>query len=122
MANLFPVSLPTDYPLVDTPRCQVGCMASCFFRSAAGGLAASASDTAIVEGLFDAATTDVGRTLLSAGMSMAGKNVCPTASSLDRLCEWLDLPRIAIVDVRALAQRGIAQRPTRIDALLLDRV
>jgi len=68
--------------------------------------AATASDTSIVEGSFDAA---------------AEKDACP-ASSLDRLCEWLDLPRVAIVDVRALAQRGVAQRPNRIDALLLDRV
>jgi cobyrinic acid a,c-diamide synthase len=67
---------------------------------------ATASDTAIIEGTFDAATeTDE-----------------HPASSLDRLCEWLDLPRLAIVDVRALARQGIARRPSRIDALLLDRV
>src|SRR5438067_1835336 len=64
---------------------------------------ATASDITIVEGKFDMA---------------ADTNVCPT-SSLDRLGEWLDLPRVAIVDVRALAQRGMTHRPTRIDALFL---
>jgi len=67
---------------------------------------ATASDTAIVEGAFDAGSDTHNQ---------------PT-SSLDRLCEWLDLPRLAIVDVRALARQGIARRPGRIDALLLDRV
>jgi cobyrinic acid a,c-diamide synthase len=44
------------------------------------------------------------------------------ASSLCTLCNWLDLPRLAIVDVRALARRGWAQPPKDIDALVLDRI
>jgi cobyrinic acid a,c-diamide synthase len=64
-------------------------------------------DTAIVEGQFDAAQR---------------LQESRPASSLDRLCEWLDLPRIAVVDVRDLAQRGIGPCPAQIDALLLDRV
>jgi len=65
------------------------------------------SDTAIVEGSFDAAK---------------GSDSPQPASSLDRLCEWLDLPRIAVVDVLKLAQRGVSQPPERLDGLLLDRV
>src|SRR5205085_408117 len=69
--------------------------------------AASDSDTAVVEGEFDAAK--------------ASDQSCP-ASSLDRLCEWLDLPRIAVVDVRQLATRGVSACPARLDGLLLDQV
>lgn len=45
----------------------------------------------------------------------------PPASSLETLCDWLELPRIAIVDVRRLA---LCQPPLRqsFDGLLLDRV
>src|SRR6185369_74938 len=57
-------------------------------------------DTALVEGSFDIARGQAD-----------GK---PT-SSLDRLCQWLDLPRVAVVDVRELASRGIRRRPERID-------
>jgi cobyrinic acid a,c-diamide synthase len=67
------------------------------------------SDTAVVEGVFDQ------------GLSRPGE-VLPAGSSLDRLCDWLELPRIAIVDVRRLKQcQGLAAAP-RTDALLLDRV
>jgi cobyrinic acid a,c-diamide synthase len=68
--------------------------------------AATDRDTALVEGAFDSATT----------------HDSPTHHSLDRLCEWLDLPRIAIVDVRQAATCGLNLRHAKIDALLLDRV
>lgn len=64
-------------------------------------------DTAIVEGAFDS----------SASTSFAAGN-----SSLLRLCEWLDLPRVAVIDVQRLATRGIDLPPQRMDALFLDRV
>jgi cobyrinic acid a,c-diamide synthase len=63
-------------------------------------------DTAIVEGKFDSATT----------------HHSTTHHSLDRLCEWLDLPRIAVLDVRHLANCGLTLRQAKIDALILDRV
>jgi len=63
-------------------------------------------DTAIIEGAFDSGIT---------GHSS-------THHSLDRLCEWLDLPRIAIVDVLKLANCGLMPSHAKIDALLLDRV
>lgn len=72
--------------------------------------AAGAQDTAIVEGVFDC----------GAGVSPAIPSAA--SSSLDRLSEWLDLPRVAIIDVRALAESGIQRHPLRLDALLLDRV
>lgn len=68
--------------------------------------ATSQRDTAIVEGVFE---------------SGCSASATP-ASSLDRLCQWLDLPRVAVVDVKDLRAHGIAKRPEKIDALLLDRV
>jgi cobyrinic acid a,c-diamide synthase len=62
-------------------------------------------DTAIVEGSF-----------------VIDRDESQHTSRLDRLCQWLDLPRIAVVDVRELATRGLAMRPKKLDGLLLDRV
>jgi cobyrinic acid a,c-diamide synthase len=42
--------------------------------------------------------------------------------SLATLCEWLDLPSLAIVDARRLAECCLPQRPRRLDGLLLDGV
>jgi len=63
-------------------------------------------ETALVAGAFDSARA-------------AGAGT--PASSLDKLAAWLDLPRVAVVDVAQLASRGIAGIP-QCDALLLDRV
>src|SRR5690348_10673291 len=52
--------------------------------------AATDRDTAIVEGTFGFGATDYP----------------PARTSLDRLCQWLGLPRIAIVDVRHAATCG----------------
>ena len=77
--------------------------------TAALAAGASTSDTAIVEGRFDS--------------SLARPSDVPAGSSLDTLCDWLDLPRIAVVDVRELAALRLGpSRRARIDALLLDRV
>lgn len=46
----------------------------------------------------------------------------PPASSLETLCEWLDLPRIAMVDVSRLATCILPERPRKLDGLILDRV
>jgi cobyrinic acid a,c-diamide synthase len=61
-------------------------------------------DTAIVEGSF------------------SSNNETHEASSLDRLCQWLDLPRLAIIDVRELASRGLTMPPKKLAGVLLDRV
>jgi cobyrinic acid a,c-diamide synthase len=39
--------------------------------------------------------------------------------SLDTLCQWLDLPRLAVVDVALIDQQGLPNRPNA-DAVLLD--
>lgn len=45
-----------------------------------------------------------------------------TGGSLNVLCEWLDLPRLAIVDVSRLGTCRLPQCPPQADGLLLDRV
>ncbi|MEX2186087.1 MAG: hypothetical protein WD875_04800 [Pirellulales bacterium] len=69
-------------------------------------------DLAVVEGRFDA--THGG----DAGGDLGG-NV--RGGSLDRLCQWLDLPRVVVLDVADLDACRLPQRPAA-DALLLDRV
>jgi len=57
-----------------------------------------------------------------------GKYADPVANdpapggSLDALCEWLDLPRVVVLDVPELSSEGLPLRPERVDALLMDRV
>lgn len=65
----------------------------------------SGRDLAIVEGHFgpaDAPTVD--------------------GSSLDTLCDWLDLPRLIVLDASQLDDCRLPERPHQIDGLLLDRV
>ncbi|MCC7084373.1 MAG: hypothetical protein IT427_05135 [Pirellulales bacterium] len=65
--------------------------------------ATEGAEMAIVEGRFD----------IAARPQLGG--------SLDTICEWLDLPRLAVVDCSLLHHCRIPQRPT-VDALLLDRI
>ncbi len=67
---------------------------------------ASASDLAIVEGRFE--------------MDRDGEP--RDGGDLDTLCRWLDLPRLAIVDVRGLSECRLPPRPAGVTGLLLDRV
>jgi cobyrinic acid a,c-diamide synthase len=60
-------------------------------------------EMAIVEGRFD--------------MAAPGQS----GGSLDTLCDWLDLPRLAVVDCSLLSDCQIPKRPP-VDALLLDRI
>lgn len=41
---------------------------------------------------------------------------------LETLCQWLDLPRIAVVDVSRMSGCHLPPRPQGLDAVLLDRV
>jgi cobyrinic acid a,c-diamide synthase len=41
---------------------------------------------------------------------------------LDTLCQWLDLPRLAVLDASAMWACRLPARPERVDALLLDQV
>jgi len=67
---------------------------------------ADGCDLAVVEGQF----TD-GRTCGAAG-----------GGNLDVLCQWLDLPRLVILDVSRLETCRLPPRPAQADGLLLDRV
>lgn len=46
----------------------------------------------------------------------------PETSSLDTLCQWLDLPRIAVLDVSRLATGRLPRRPAFLSGLMLDQV
>jgi cobyrinic acid a,c-diamide synthase len=66
------------------------------------------SDLALVTGEYDTALPD---------------NSCtPRGGSLDTLCQWLDLPKVAIVDVSLPLACSLPRPPQKLDALLLDRV
>ena len=71
-------------------------------------------DLALVEGEF------AGTASLAAGGTAAQQTA--TGGSLDTLCRWLDLPRVAIVDVSRIEDCRLPQPPEQADALLLDRV
>ncbi|HVA51135.1 MAG TPA: hypothetical protein VNH11_32640 [Pirellulales bacterium] len=43
-------------------------------------------------------------------------------SSLDTICDWLDLPRLVVLDAAKLDDCRLPERPPQIDGLLLDRV
>ena len=66
------------------------------------------SDFAVVEGQFDAGPARVGSATLG--------------GSLDVLCDWLDLPRLVVVDVTQLETCRFPPRPAQTDGLLLDGV
>ncbi|HZZ29396.1 MAG TPA: hypothetical protein VFE46_15470 [Pirellulales bacterium] len=91
---------------------------------------ATTADLAIVEGRYDQAilSNDRMRGVNGKGVddSVAQSASSPSASaplggSLDTLGEWLDLPRIAVVDVQLLSRCQLPARPIA-DRLLLDRV
>jgi cobyrinic acid a,c-diamide synthase len=65
--------------------------------------ATEGAEMAIVDGRYDVATK-----------SQRG-------GSLDTLCDWLDLPRLTVVDCTLLSNCRIPQRPN-VDAILLDRI
>lgn len=65
-----------------------------------------ASDMALVEGRFD--LTDQG----------AGDE----GGQLEILCDWLDLPRLIVLDAPRIEGCGLPKRPKPLDGLLLDRV
>ncbi len=45
-----------------------------------------------------------------------------SAANLDQLCEWLDLPAIAVVDASRLDQTGLPAKPPAVCAVVLDQV
>lgn len=67
---------------------------------------AAAIDVAVVEGRFQSAVPCSHR----------------QGGNLETLCDWLDLPRVAIVDVARLGTCVLPPRPESVDAILLDRL
>ncbi|HEX5443576.1 MAG TPA: hypothetical protein VFW87_07095 [Pirellulales bacterium] len=63
-------------------------------------------DLAVVEGEFTASDADDP----------------PAGSRLDMLCDWLDLPRLVVLDASKLHDCQWPDRPNQIDGVLLDRV
>ena len=47
---------------------------------------------------------------------------CGPGSRLDTLCDWLDLPRLIVLDATQLSDCQWPERPNQIDGVLLDRV
>jgi cobyrinic acid a,c-diamide synthase len=54
--------------------------------------------------------------------SLAPADAEGIGASLPTLCQWLDLPRLAVLDVSRLEDCRWPERPERLDGLLLDRV
>jgi cobyrinic acid a,c-diamide synthase len=53
---------------------------------------------------------------------MARAAAAPFGGRLESLCEWLDLPRLVVLDVSLLGECRLPTPPSRIDGLLLDNV
>lgn len=68
-------------------------------------------DLAVVEGDFG-----------STDEADSAEGELPPASRLDTLCDWLDLPRLVVLDASKLHDCQWPERPNQIDGLLLDRV
>jgi cobyrinic acid a,c-diamide synthase len=73
---------------------------------------ARAAELAVIEGQFDTAR-------LPGHLAQAGESA--VGGRLETLCEWLDLPRVAIIDVRGLNDCRWPSRPD-VEAVLLDGV
>jgi cobyrinic acid a,c-diamide synthase len=82
--------------------------------------AAASADLALVEGRYDQCGAGFKPTNCLGGSGEL-QSSSAAGGSLDTLCEWLDLPRIGIVDVRRLSLCQLPKRPA-VDRLLLDRV
>lgn len=66
---------------------------------------ACAADLAIVEGHYDSPA-----------------DVVVSGGRLEPLCQWLDLPRVVVIDASLLAECQLPPRPSDAEGLLLDRV
>ncbi|MEX2176871.1 MAG: hypothetical protein WD872_21065 [Pirellulaceae bacterium] len=70
-------------------------------------------ELAIAEGMFDVARPH---------QDVVTKDPCTDGfcSSFDCVCDWLELPRVAVVDLGHLDPCNLPRMPERLDALLLD--
>ncbi|MBL8827162.1 MAG: hypothetical protein JNM18_09260 [Planctomycetaceae bacterium] len=63
------------------------------------------NELAVIDGRFDSARG----------------NAQAPGGSLDTLCQWLEVPRLAVVDCELIEQQGLPARPA-VEGLLLDKV
>ena len=56
------------------------------------------------------------------GTYAAPDNGFAAGGTLDALCQWLDLPQLAVIDIAELNGCRLPERPDAADALLLDRI
>ena len=55
-------------------------------------------------------------------LAVVDGSLAPGESGLSTLCEWLDLPRMAVLDVLSISQNGWPVTPFGVDGIILDRV
>lgn len=67
------------------------------------------ADVRVVDGQFDVA----------AGVAT---NETPAGGSLDALCAWLDLPRVAVINAQRIGRCSLPRMPSGIEGIILDRV
>lgn len=84
---------------------RAGCL-----RALRRGIATA--ELAIVHGSFAQPTRESASSVSPSG---------PSGGSLNTLSKWLDLPRVAVVDLELLKQRGLRFGLPQVDALILDR-
>ncbi|MEX0711545.1 MAG: hypothetical protein WD278_04305 [Pirellulales bacterium] len=88
----------------------------------------AATDLALVEGRFashdrHAASACLGHPFgETAAEGGAEEKNAQEGSKLDTLCDWLDLPRLVVLDASRIQTCLVPERPAQIDGLLLDRV
>jgi cobyrinic acid a,c-diamide synthase len=71
---------------------------------------ARTSDLAVIDGVFDTARSDVAE-----GGRLQG-------GSFDTVCDWLDAPRLAVLDAASFRQGFGPPRPEKLDGVLIDKV
>ena len=72
--------------------------------------------------IFIHGTRDCDLALVEGEFTSAVAQQSGSGGSLDTLCQWLDLPRVVVLDVSRIEDCRLPQPPEQVDALLLDRV
>lgn len=84
------------------------------------------ADLALVDGEFAPPTPEADDDLFTSldlsGFLAPAANQAPAGSDLNTICRWLDLPRIAVVDVGRLSGCQVPPAAPRAEGLLLDGV
>jgi cobyrinic acid a,c-diamide synthase len=71
--------------------------------------------------LFERGSADADLSIVEGCLVNADEAASP-GGNLSTLCDWLDLPRVVVVDVSALSGCDLPERPVGADAVLLDRL